>query len=174
MFNNIRGTVTNIIQYSSNIVQEKLIFYFIYLLRATVRMEWIKFNICAFAVGGSPKPWDGDLALHPTVKQEHKIKCYIFIKNIQYKLKVPTCYRLGHVYLLFTRKRSSCRMHTAFKHSKEASNKFHKVKVMLCPFKIYKIISMITLWQRTVKYYQKLGINCRQLLLCRLKQLSIK
>lgn len=91
------------------------------LLLATVLMECIRFKICAFAVGCSPNPCtDGLFALQPTesarIRQNHSKQVRLW-------------------YLLFARKRSSWRIQIAFKHKREASNKFQRVKaIVVCCF----------------------------------------
>lgn len=87
----------------------------IYLLLATVLIECIKLSTCALAEGCSPKPcMEGLLALHPT----KEFACYLMSVFLFHALP-------------FAKNRSSCRIQIALIHSKEASNKFHKVNAIL-------------------------------------------
>lgn len=49
--------------------------------------------------------------------------------------KLTVHWNLIHLCLLLARNRSSCKIHTAFKHSRTASNKFHNVIAISGPNK---------------------------------------
>jgi hypothetical protein len=82
---------------------------------------YINQNTCDLIVGGSPKPWTGAFDPNPTKIETLLIRAISIIFHII----------VIFINLLLAKNRSSCKIQIAFKQSKEASIRLHKVNILL-------------------------------------------